>query len=75
MEVITIQSVLLFQFDTFSSWVNHASSWFKPYRHLSYVCLDKNNNVCHIGKDFMYSRDNNLFPVRVYKLIQSSEVL
>ncbi len=69
MENLTIKGELLFEFNSFSQWVNKASSWFKPYKYgFSYVCLDKNNNVCHIGEDFMNARDNNLFPVKVYVL-------
>jgi len=72
MEQITITGELLFQFYTFSQWVNHASSWYKPYKSQPTITLDKNNNVCHIGADFMSARKNDLFPIRVYRLQRSA---
>lgn len=33
MENLTIKGELLFEFNSFSQWVNKASSWFKPYKY------------------------------------------
>lgn len=69
MEQLKIEGELLFEFATFDTWVNKASRMFAPYKyHFSYVCLNKNNEVCFIGEDFMKSRDEDLFPVKVYAL-------
>jgi hypothetical protein len=62
-------------FHTFSSWVNHASSWIGGYssRYEIVICIDKNGRLCHIGKQFMFARDNDLFPVTAYRLIKNTE--
>lgn len=66
---VTIKAEYLFEFGNFNQWVRKASQWFKPYKFgYHYVCLDKENNVCHIGEDFMNARDKELFPVKVYAL-------
>lgn len=68
-EKLTIKAEFLFQFDSFDKWVNKASTMFKPYHFgYAYICLDVENNVCHLGEDFMNARDKNLFPVKVYSL-------
>lgn len=57
-------------FNTFSSWVNHASSWLRGYRSNQIVCLDTQNRICEIGADFMRADKECSFPVKVYKTIK-----
>jgi hypothetical protein len=59
------------QFDSFTQWVNKASSWLT--RHPQYdgkafraACYDAKHRRCHIGADFMRARDEGAFPVRWY---------
>jgi len=72
---ITANAEKIGTFNTFRSWVNEASELFGRFRKSAdqYICLDKNGNTCTIGKDFMAARDNNLFPVEVYRLVRTSE--
>lgn len=74
-ESLKVKGYFLFEFKTMSQWVNKASSWFKPYQYGGYVtvCLDKNNNVCHIGEDFMRAEKDDLFPVKVYALQRTAK--
>ena len=60
----------LFQFEDFWHWVNKATILFRAYKPkgAKTICLDKNNHDCKIGIDFMYARDNDLFPIKVYAL-------
>lgn len=37
-----------------------------PYEHV--VCVSADGNICHTTQDFMYARDNGLFPVTAYRL-------
>lgn len=57
------------RFDTFTEWVNKASSWLT--RHPEYdgksfraICFDDKGRLCQIGRDFMRARDEDAFPVR-----------
>ena len=59
-------------FNTFSSWVNHASSWLRGYRSSQIVCLDTQNRICEIGADFMRADEEDTFPIKVYETIKSS---
>ena len=58
----------LFQFATFSGWVNHAQRAWRAegVRSDDTLCLDTDGRVCRIGRDFMTARDEGKFPVRVY---------
>ena len=59
---------LLFQFDSFSGWVNHAQKAWKRAGVSSgdTVCLDAAGRICLIGRDFMKARDEGMFPVVVF---------
>lgn len=64
----------LCDFTSFLQWVNKASSWIGGHGNLeTIICLDKNGNACPTGKQFMYARDNDLFPVSAYRLIKNDE--
>ncbi|MGN6491196.1 MAG: hypothetical protein ACTHLE_04310 [Agriterribacter sp.] len=72
--MLSLCATYLFEFRSFSDWVNNANKRFKPYSlRYSTLCIDKNGKVCHDGKDMMHARDNNLFPVKVYSLKRSSD--
>jgi len=63
-------------FISFSQWVNKASSWLRKYPSngiQKIVAIDKNGDYVHMGTDFMHARDNNLFPVEVYRLVRNTE--
>lgn len=71
---LTLKAEFLFEFKDFEQWVNKASSWFTPYtRYDKTVCLDINGRACTIGEDFMKARDENLFPVKAYRLTRTVE--
>ncbi len=76
MENISLKAELICEFKSFSQWVNTARSRlgngkFSPTEKI--ICIDINNNTCNSGKEMMYARDNNLFPVKAYRLIKSGE--
>ncbi|MDR1897986.1 MAG: hypothetical protein LBR10_14475 [Prevotellaceae bacterium] len=75
-ETVEIKAEKICKFENFNSWVNHASSWIGVYNklHDTIICIDKNGNSCHIGKQFMFARDNDLFPVTAYRLIKNTEI-
>lgn len=60
-------------FNTFYSWVNHASSWLRGYRSSQIVCLDTQNRTCEIGSDFMRADQEGTFPIKVYETIKHSK--
>lgn len=70
MEEIKINAKLLFQFDSFSQWVNKATSYYSlsGVNSEKTIAVDKAGNVCHGGADMMNARDNRLFPVKVYSI-------
>lgn len=71
---IKINAEFVCEFISFSSWVNKAKSALSEYgRYQQVVCIDTEGNICFIGEDFMHARDNNLFPVKAYRLIRSVE--
>lgn len=63
-----IEVTELFQFHSFSNWVNTASRRFKPYRFDTTICADSLGNILNDGADFGHARDNDLFPVTVYRV-------
>lgn len=71
---VEINAEFLTTFDTFNEWVNKASSRIGGYPPSDIIiCLDKNGGACNIGKDFMFAKDNELFPVTAYRLIRNTE--
>lgn len=67
---LEIEAELIFEFPTFSNWVNKAPAKFKPYRMEVTICVDAGGNVIKNRLGFMAARDANLFPVQVFKLIK-----
>ena len=73
-EKITLEAEEITTFHTFQEWVNKASSRIGGFRREQrIICFDVNGNALTIGEDFMYARDNNLFPVKAYRLVRTSE--
>lgn len=70
---IKINAKEITTFDTFAEWVNKASSRLGGYRRDEIICIDKNNNVCLEGKDMMHARNKDLFPVKAYVVVRSSD--
>lgn len=65
--IITVEVEEACEFPTFNNWVNTATQKIGQLsKHKELICKDTAGNVCTIGKHFMYARDNNLFPVKVY---------
>jgi hypothetical protein len=58
----------LFDFATFSRWVNHAQhAWKDAGVPVNYtLCIDAKGRHCFIGRDFMIARDDGSFPVTVH---------
>jgi hypothetical protein len=76
MEIVNIQvnAEYLCTFKSFIQWVNKSTSWiggFSKYEKI--VCLDKNGNTLTGGEDFQFADKNDLFPVKAYRLLRSSE--
>ena len=72
-----VKGIELFQFETFQQWVNKAASWFSSYNlpKNSYICVDQAGNVCTKGQEFMNARDNDLFPVIVYLIVDFAKII
>ena len=71
---IEIEAEEVFQFSTFSQWVNNATYKFKALgKHHATVCIDAGGNVCHIGEDFQLAKTKGLFPVKVYSLQRTKD--
>ena len=51
------------QFDSFTQWVNKASSWLTRYEGTA-ICYDTKGRQCKNGGDMMRARDDASFPVR-----------
>lgn len=61
---------MVFAFSSFNDWVNGASRiWrFHEIRSADTLCVDAKGRVCTIGKHFMVARDEDAFPIGVYRL-------
>lgn len=56
----------LFEFRSYSQWVNKAASWFSGCKPNECICIDSAGRICRTGKQFMRARDEDTFPVKVY---------
>lgn len=73
---ITIKAEKICEFGSFQTWVNKAPSRLGGFpKDEKIICVDKNGNACNIGSQFMYARDNDLFPVTAYRLVKNDEFL
>jgi hypothetical protein len=75
-----LQYELVFAFSSFHNWVNKAKNYFARYQKWTgdcsekIICLDVNGNALTLGEDFSIAESKNLFPVKCYRLIRTSEV-
>lgn len=72
--MLQIEAELIYEFTSFTNWVNNASSrigGFPGWEQI--ICIAKNGKACTGGEDMMYARDNDLFPVKAYRLIRTIE--
>ena len=58
----------LFEFSSFTKWVNKASSWFDGIDLNKIICVDTKGRICVKGVEFMRARDEEAFPVSVYRI-------
>jgi hypothetical protein len=63
------------EFTSFKQWVNKANRVGRYGAQQQIICLDKNGGYVHQGSDFMYTDENDLFPVKCYRLIRNTEKL
>lgn len=76
MNTLTLElGELLFDFKSFDNWCDTAKMKFKAHGvsgqtigHQFAICIDTKNRVCQSGKEFMRARDEDAFPVRVYRM-------
>lgn len=72
--IISVKAEHIYTFNSFSEWVNKASSRLGGFgKSQKIICVDTEGNYCHQGEDFMIARDNNLFPVKAYRLVRTNE--
>jgi len=74
MTEITVKAEFIFEFTSMREWVDNAAEWFRPYKYKPTICLNKNSDVCYIVEDFTKSKNDDLFPIKVYRLIRSADV-
>lgn len=61
--------IVEFEFTSFEQWVNKATSWFKNARLRGdqSLCVDAAGRVCLTGREFIRARDEDTFPIKVYR--------
>ena len=58
----------MFEFTSQLDWVQHAKSWFAPYRYVEHVCVDAVGRVCTCGKHFRRASEEGAYPVEVFSV-------
>ena len=62
----------LFRFTSEQDWVNNAQRYFAQIKNEVskdfYICVDKQQNVCKMGKHFREATENNSYPVVCYEI-------
>lgn len=69
---ITIEAgELLFQFHAYHNWLSTASRKFKiaSVQSNDVLCVDRLGRVCNTGREFMRARDEQQFPIMVYRAV------
>lgn len=62
------------EFANFNSWVQNAKDWLGCFSQKErIVCFDSEGNALTCGEDFQYARDNNMFPIKAYRMIRNTE--
>lgn len=61
----------LFSFHNFAFWCNKAPSLFREngVTGNDVICLDQKGRICQIGRQFMRARDEDTFPIDVYRAV------
>ena len=66
----------LFDFTSFDNWCDTAKRKFKSHGvsgttvgHMYAIAVDAKNRACMSGREFMRARDEDAFPVRVYRIV------
>lgn len=78
MQQITINAEYLFEFKNFQQWTNTAQQCYKSLGSslaIQTVCIDVQGNALTLGSDFIIAERSGNFPVKVYRLIRTSEVV
>lgn len=79
MEKITVNAEYLFEFDSKQQWINKAQSWFANTGLMvnseNLVCISKDGDVLTCGLDFTAAEVMDAYPVKVYRLYRTSNVI
>ena len=69
-EITITTGTMLFEFTTFGAWVGKAASWYRNagVRIDNTIAVDAVGRVCVSGSEMMRARDEDTFPVRVYRI-------
>lgn len=71
---IKVNGQLVGVFEDYNHLIAKYSSWLEGYpKNEKIICIDTSGNICNDGADFIFARNNELFPVEAYRLIRSSE--
>lgn len=65
------------QFESHSEFLAYDKALLKEFydKNDRVVCIDINNNCCNVMTDFEVARDQKTYPLKVYKLIRTSDVI
>lgn len=69
---VVIRAKLITTFDTFEEWLDKASSRLKKYNRDELVYTDQSNKILLSGREFLFARANNLFPVNVFRMTRNT---
>ncbi len=74
---LSFNGTLLFNLESKQDWINKCPGFIpeKKSRAELWLWLDNKGNTLTMGEDFEAAEELNTFPVRVYKLIRTSETL
>lgn len=73
---VKVNAKEIYQFNSFNDWVNKANRVLGDIDtdEETLMCIDKNGNACNLGRQWMFARDNDLFPVTAYILIKNTDI-
>lgn len=70
---VTIQSQLLTTYSTFQEWADRTSASTGADEDNCVVCVDQSNRILAAEEDFVFARDNDLFPIYAYRMLRNTE--
>lgn len=74
LQPVSVSAEYICEFSSHSQWVNKAASWIGKFsKSQKIICVDADGFILHIGEDFRYARENDLFPVKCYRLLRVIE--